>query len=183
MENILLILLLLKCHVHCEAEDSRQCRNTKVAKYLFLKQDSLSYTNSILTYFTNFESFSDLELPCNQTYNATSFVQLNPNRQLIVDKTFSLRNQLLSENAHTLDTLVFSNVKGFDFNSKMRRYRVKHLVLVFSHFDFYLNSEILSECSQNVYKHLSNFHLLRSFGTIYFRQVVYPTSMCPLGFR
>ena len=184
--NTFSIILLLKYYILSlngeERHNNIGCKN-KTEQYLFLQNDVFKNSNNTkLTFFANFDNFNDLEMDCNQTYNTTSFIQLNPNRELVIDKSLNLRNQLYSENVMSLITVVFSNVKGYDFNSKRRKYYISNLVILFSRLDFYFNSKILNECTAKVYDSVTTHHMLQSFITIYFRQVIYPHSICPLAF-
>jgi len=71
------------------------------------------------------------------------------------------------------------NIKGIDLNSRViRSVNLRNLALVYSSFSVYSNSTLLSECN---YKGRRNF--ISSFKSIYFRQFIYPKSICTLVFN
>ena len=156
---------------------------TKPSKYLKTKKD---LTNTVMSFFSNFNKFSDLILDCNQTYNITSYLQFYPRQTFRLDDSFSLKKFIDYKQLKLVKFLLLSNMKGLDMNSKGLGQTGIHikldLMLIYSKLDIYQNNEIIkNECNLNVYNETSYF--LSSFSSLYFRQVVYPQYICPLLFR
>ena len=160
--------------------DIEVCVN-KTNKYFLQRQDPYSTKNMTWSHFQNFNQFTDLFMNCNQTYDTTIFVEFRPNRKILVDKNFTFAHLINASNLKLLDTLVFSNVKGVDLNSKLIKRNINTLTFVFSEFNVYSNGTLLTECSPNSFKS-KYLNLITTFKTIYFRQVIYPATICPLIF-
>jgi len=154
-----------------------------VVKYFLQKNDPYgTNTNQTLSFFQNFNKFTDLYMGCNQMYNTTSSVQFRPNKRLIIDESLFFGKLITSTNLALLNTLVFSNTKGVDLNSKIIKKYMSALVFVYSEFEIYSNGTFLNECSRHLYNRKYS-NIITKFKSIYFRQVIYPKTICSLIFR
>ncbi len=174
--TILLVILIYVFGLN--AASSQICQN-KTNKYLHQIINSNAFLNKSFTFFQNFNSFTDLYMDCNQTYGIqSSVVQFRPNRKLLIDETFSLTRLINSINLFNVQTLVMFNIKGIDLNSRAIESRhASNLGLVYSLVSVYSNSTLLNECSDT-----GRRNFLSSFKSIYFRQCIYPESLCTLIF-
>jgi hypothetical protein len=158
------------------------CEN-KTGKYFVLKEDPyLKEKNLTISYFQNFNKFTDLKMNCNQTFNTTSSIQFRPNKKIVLNVNFSFAHLISLSSLRVLDTLCFSNIKGIDLNAKIVKRNMVHLSFIYSEFNAFSNGTLLSECDQNAYRK-DHTNLMDTFRTIYFRQVIYPPSICSLLFR
>ncbi len=127
--------------------NEEKCEN-KVSKYFLQRLDPYTNTTITLSFFQNFNTFTDLYMNCNQMYNTTAVVQFRPNKKLLVDETLFFGKLINSSHLALLETLVFSNTKGVDLNSKIIKKNISHLVFVYSEFNIYSNGTLLSECTR-----------------------------------
>jgi hypothetical protein len=156
--------------------NEEKCEN-KVGKYFLQKNDPYaSNTNETLSFFQKFNKFTDLYMSCNQTYNTTSAVQFRPNKSLSFGKLIKSTNLAL------LNTLVFSNTQDVDLNSKIIKKYISNLVFVYAEFNIYSNGTFLNECNRHLYDSKYS-NIITKFKSIYFRQVIYPKTICSLIFR
>jgi hypothetical protein len=178
------IVLHLKNGAYTQNEQEKkesQCEN-KIDNYFFQRIDPYTNANRTLSYFHNFEKFQDLQPDCNQTYNTTSVVQFRPKKKILIDENFLSKKIFSPSNLLKLDTLVFYNIKGIDLNSMLIKKQIRTFILMFSEMNIYSNGTLLSECRSN-FTRKSQPNILSTFKEIYFRQVIFPTSICSLIFR
>ena len=145
--------------------------------------------NETFSLFSNFNEFNDLILECNQTYNITQYVIMNPKKSLIVDETFQLKKILNQTQINSIEYLDIGNVKGIDLNSKSfildsNRFKQRiFLRILSSKFNVYFNSIKISsdKCDLATYNTSANF--LKYYYSIAFKNVIYPSKWCPYFFR
>ncbi len=155
----------------------------QLKKYQLIKYEPMLDEN--ITFFHNFNEFSSLKLAstCNQKYNVTNSLEFLPNRKLIMDKSFKIKNLIDQVQFNNVRSLIFNNINGIDLNleSFFNQQDKKEFVLFFSKFNIFSNGSIVKDCTPSSYPNISN--ILSSFSSVYFRQVVYPKQICPLLFR
>ena len=82
------------------------------------KHFRIDKSNENMSYFTNFNSFSDLILCSNQTYNTTQSVKFFPHRPLLIDKTFNFSRIIDEAHLSGIHAMYLINTHGLDLNSR-----------------------------------------------------------------
>lgn len=170
-----------------QANDFDVCRdesNKYLQNYLVSGQENVTCSK-----FSNFKTFDELILDCNQTYNITNYVVMWPKNPLLIDKTFQLDKLFNQSQIDSIKSLNIGNLKGIDLNSKTfvlnsnRFKQRKTLSIYYSKLDIYSNSILidLDECNLNAYNSKTNF--FRFAFTISIQNVNYPRIWCPYFFH
>lgn len=140
---------------------------------IFFRIVTLVYTNVTLqqSIFSNFKSFSQLQLECNHTYNTTDTIKFIPNNYVHMDYEFHLDKLISRKNLNKLDVLVFANLKGINLDfkslavsSQMAERKNIILVLTFSYLNVYSNKTLINNCHLS----LNNDHFMTPFANIVF---------------
>ncbi len=179
-KNIQYYLIILVANIFLK--NNCQICKKQARKYLKTNYFPISFANTSLFY--NFDSFSSLKLDCSQKYNISHFIEFSPNKKLILDKTFELTELIDINNSRSLEGLIMSYIKGIDLNLPKIFSNVKtfDFVLIFSKFDIYTNGSLIGASQCNINTYTDSFNDMSSFSSVYFRQVIYPKSICPLFF-
>jgi hypothetical protein len=137
-------------------------------------------------FFSKFGKFSDILLDCNQTYNASEHIYIEPSIELLIDNSFQIGKLFKEDQFNLIKDINLGNIKGIDVQSKFIESSIETFILAsfrFSKLDVYLNEKILnsSQCNTKIYNNLNNF--FQYFVAIVFSQVRYPKNeLCPLIF-
>jgi len=142
--------------------------------------------NENRTYFTNFDSFSQLALDCNQSYNTSKTLIFIPNTEILIDKSYEIETLLDNKYLSQIKIIQMHYIKGFDIQTMpfSNRFKLKNIVLgiYFSNLNSYSKGDLIesSKCNSIVFNNSNNF--FNSYGTFKFSKVIYPV-ICPLMFR
>ena len=159
---------------------SPSCSNPSKSKF-FTKNEAQN--RSLFSQFTN---FSQLLLDCNQTYNMSRIVDFLPRHRLVVDKSLQLGKLLNVRHLISMEFVEIINTNGFDlnyhevFDLRHAPIGIAFLYVTMSSLDIYLNGILTRDCDSATYA--DRHSLLATAGMIYFRQNIYPASMCPYVF-
>ena len=84
-------------------------------KHFHIDSQIIKSTNFNISYFFNFNNYTDLINNCQ--YNITNHLNFLPNNFLIIDKDLAIEKLVKPNELSSLKTLIITNVKGIDLNS------------------------------------------------------------------
>ena len=159
---------------------SPSCSNPNKSKF-FTK--NAAQNRSLFSQFTN---FSQLLLDCNQTYNTSRIVDFLPRHRLVVDKSLQLGKLINVRHLFSMKFVEIINTNGFDLNyhqvfgQRHTPIRIAFLYVTMSSLDIYLDGILTRDCDSATYA--DRYSLLTTADMIYFRQNIYPPTICPYVF-
>ena len=175
MLSQIFLLIFSIFHHECKENNTNTCNNQSLNlnEYIYFRVVTLLFTNVTLhqSIFSNFNSFSQLQLACNHTYNTTDTIKFIPNNYLHMDREFHLDKLISRKNLFELDVLVFANLKGINIDYKSLAVSSEWaerknfiLVLTFSYLNIYSNKTLLNDCQSS----FNNDHFMTPFASIVF---------------
>jgi hypothetical protein len=157
--------------------------------YFFFYQ-SENQENLTWSTLANFNTFQDLILDCNLTYNITEYLVMWPKHRLLLDESFKFERIFLQNKIDSLSVIDLGNLKGIDLNSKpfilkSKRYRQRTILDIhMSMLNIYSNSTLLdsNRCNRDVFsRQLTNF--AQYVFAIKIQNSFYPSMWCPYFFN
>ena len=140
-----------------------------------------------LSLFSHFNTFSELLLDCNQTYEITEYVKFLPNKPILIDDSFALEKLLSPTKISSIQLLQLASIVGIDLQYKSvfrqpDKLKPMNLNIFFSKLDIYSNGQLINktQCNLVTFNNLNNF--FTPFLGVLFKKVAYPKSFCPLIF-
>ena len=135
------------------------------------------------TFFKNFNSFSELILDCNKTYNISKTLVFFPTSNLLLDQSFRIDRLFERKQIDEIQIMKIGYLKGVDI--QLASFASKSNIVLgiyYSKLDAYSNGERISstECNLNTYNNSNNF--FNSVGLLKLTQVRYPLYLCPFLF-
>ena len=133
--------------------------------------------------FINFNSYSQLVLGCNQTYNISKTLIFLPKYEILIDRSLKIDKICNQMQINKIKLIMFSYIKGVDI--QLAPFVIQSniiMVIYYSKLDAYSNGERISstECNLNTYNNSNNF--FNSVGLLKLTQVRYPLYLCPFLF-
>jgi hypothetical protein len=155
--------------------------NCKETRYASL----VNYVESEIIIFSNFHNFTDLYNNCfikNLTSMTENLSHLNifPNQELIIDKTFDLEKIFLPTQILKISDLSIANIKGIDVN--MNSLSEGNFLIQLSHssLDFYSeNKQETTKCDAKNF----NVNFFSSFSVLIFTKTTFQPKLCPFVFK
>ena len=170
---------------HSANQSNLNCVPIAIRKYMTKKLVFLDTNNAVMyTLFSGFNKFSDLisNSTCAKKTAISNLVEFKPNKLTIIDDAF---NKLVFDAPRsTLKTILIVNSKGIENSKRLMLHlseKQEELVIAFSHFDFYLNSTLISESDCG--KLLGARQFFANIDSLTLEKVKYPKFLCPTVFK
>ena len=181
MSILIFIIKTKNCKVYnCNVLDNLLEVNTIVLYNTTLKIASLN--------IKNFDSFSEININCSQDYRFLHYIQIVPNRKLILDNSLNLKNLNIQNSKSLRIELIFYNLDGIDINMFTRNILTDisnvFIEIDYSKLEFFSENRLLTEkdCNDyasnleyNFFTHLKNLVLAKN--------LIFSSKLCPAFFK
>jgi hypothetical protein len=157
------------------------CLNDEKKYFFTFKPISNDY-NVNFSIFKNFNSFEDLRLNCEKSYEVEGLIEFIPKNEIMIDKSFEIFPELIVSSIDKQSlALIFHTIKGFENNFYIKNPFSNGLRIAFSKFDFYLNSTLIGE--EDCDKLIGAQSFFKNFKILIIDDSKYPNFICPTIFK
>jgi hypothetical protein len=139
--------------------------------------------HGIINIINDFQRFDELQLGCNKTYNISENIMFSPNKPIVLDKSFNLKEIFLNEEFIKVQFVQFIHLKGIDIDvNKIDFFFQSSIEISFSKLDFYNNTKIINkqDCKINLFKNLHS--IFSEFTYVILVYDKFPEFLCPYVF-
>ena len=185
-ESIYIICVLLK-YLALSRINAEECNDMKEK---FLSYKSYLESNSTQMVFSNYNTFTELNIECIRTYNITNVVTFVPRKSCILTKSFRIENVFDNRRIKSSNYIHLLHLNGIEIREKeahivkLSNYvEQKFLVIYFSKLNFIINEVPINTniCDLRTFNDSNNS--INSFYGVCFTKVKYPKSICPFIFK